>query len=64
MWRGLLYIIEMPRETKSLQINFRMRPALKRAADKACAAEFRSFASLVEKVLTEYLVVQGFEVEE
>jgi hypothetical protein len=33
----------------------RMEPALKKAAEKAAAADHRSFTSLIEKLISDYL---------
>jgi len=49
---------------KIAQVNLRMRPALKDAAERAAAADHRSLTSLVEKLLTEYLNKKGFLKEE
>jgi hypothetical protein len=54
---------EMARE-KSLQVNMRMRPDLKVAADEAARADHRSFASLVEKLLTDYCREHGYLTKE
>lgn len=45
----------MPRETKNAQVNLRLKPSLKEAAEKAADADHRSLTSLIEKLLTEYL---------
>jgi hypothetical protein len=42
-------------DTKSAQINLRLRPDLKSAAEQAAARDHRSLASLIEKLLSEYL---------
>jgi hypothetical protein len=52
-------VAEMARQ-KSLQVNMRMRPELKAAADEAAADDHRSFASLVEKLLTDYCRERGY----
>ena len=43
------------REKKTSQINLRISPTLKEAADRAAAADQRSLTSLIEKLLTDYL---------
>ena len=43
------------REKKTSQINLRISPKLKEAADRAAAADQRSLTSLIEKLLTDYL---------
>jgi hypothetical protein len=45
---------------KIAQVNLRMEPVLKDAAEKAAKADHRSLTSLVEKLLTEYLKKKGF----
>lgn len=45
---------------KSLPMSFRLPPDVKTAAEKAAAADSRSVASLVEKVLTEFLKANGY----
>ena len=42
----------MAREKKSAQVNLRIAPTLKEAADRAAADDQRSLTSLVEKLLT------------
>jgi hypothetical protein len=54
---------EMARQ-KTLQFNMRMRPELKEAAEKAAAADMRSIASLIEKLLTDHCRERGFEIGE
>ena len=44
---------------KTAQVNLRIDPALKAAADKAAANDQRSLTSLVEKLLTDYLKKTG-----
>jgi hypothetical protein len=41
-------------------MSFRLPPDVKTAAEKAAAADSRSVASLVEKVLTEFLKANGY----
>ncbi len=40
---------------KTAQINLRVTPAFKEAAEKAAAADHRSLTSLVEKLLSDYI---------
>lgn len=42
-------------ETKSVPIGLRVTPSFKKALDAAAQADSRAVASLVEKVLTDYL---------
>jgi hypothetical protein len=53
----------MPDELKTAQVNLRLRPALKAAAEKAAAADHRSLTSLVEKLLADYCKAKGYLVE-
>ncbi|EJF92659.1 hypothetical protein [Bartonella tamiae] len=50
----------MAKETKTAQVNLRITPTLKAAADKAAEADQRSLTSLVEKLLTDYLKDNGY----
>lgn len=50
----------MKDETKSENFMVRMRPTVKKAGEKAAAAENRSLASLMETLLIEYLREKGF----
>jgi hypothetical protein len=45
----------MPLEMKTAQVNLRIRPSLKAAAERAAADDHRSLTSLVEKLLTDHL---------
>jgi hypothetical protein len=45
---------------KTAQVNLRLVPALKAAAEKAAADDQRSLTSLVEKLLTDYLRKHGY----
>jgi hypothetical protein len=45
---------------KTAQVNLRLEPKLKVAAEKAAESDHRSLTSLVEKLLTEYLRERGF----
>jgi hypothetical protein len=45
-------------ENRSTQVNLRLQPALKAAAEKAAAQDHRSLTSLIEKLLADYLQTQ------
>jgi hypothetical protein len=45
---------------KTAQVNLRIEPALKQAAEKAAAADRRSLTSLIEKLLSDYLKKAGY----
>ncbi len=45
---------------KTAAIHIRVAPAIKKAAERAAEADRRSVASLVEKVLVEYLARDGY----
>ena len=45
----------MPLEMKTAQVNLRIRPSLKAAAEQAAFDDHRSLTSLVEKLLADYL---------
>lgn len=47
----------MPR---TASIGIRVEPVLKAAAEKAAAADRRTVASLIEKLLVEYLTEHGY----
>lgn len=47
--------IQMPSEIKNAQVNLRLTPSLKAAAEKAAAADHRSLTSLIEKLLSDHL---------
>jgi hypothetical protein len=49
----------MPKETKDAQVNLRIKPSLKRAAERAAAEDNRSLTSLIEKLLLDYLKKRG-----
>ena len=53
-----LYMIE--KRIKTAQVNLRIEPALKAAAEKAASDDHRSLTSLVEKLLTDYLRKRGY----
>jgi hypothetical protein len=44
---------------KTAQVNLRIEPKLKKAAEQAAADDQRSLTSLVEKLLTDYLRKKG-----
>jgi len=48
------------KETKEAQVNLRIQPSLKRAAEKAAADDRRSLTSLIEKLLSDYLRKNGY----
>jgi hypothetical protein len=49
----------MEKRIKTAQVNIRLQPSLKKAAEKAAAADHRSLTSLIEKLLTDYLHTHG-----
>ena len=49
----------MTRENKTAQVNLRIAPSLKEAAEKAASADQRSLTSLIEKLLADYLRDKG-----
>jgi hypothetical protein len=53
-----LYMPEQRKKTA--QVNLRIMPALKAAADKAAAADNRTLTSLIEKLLSDYLRKHGY----
>lgn len=50
----------MQKRIRSAQVNLRLEPALKEAAEKAAEDDHRSLTSLVEKLLTEHLRERGY----
>ena len=52
-----LYMIE--KRIKTAQVNLRIEPSLKAAAEKAASDDQRSLTSLIEKLLTDYLRKRG-----
>lgn len=52
-----LYMTE--KRIKTAQVNLRIEPALKAAAEKAAAADHRSLTGLVEKLLADYCKKRG-----
>jgi predicted HicB family RNase H-like nuclease len=55
--RGLQH---MAKEMKTAQVNLRIHPSLKAAAEKAAEEGHRSLTSLVEKLLADYCKRKGF----
>ena len=47
-------------KTKTVQLNMRVTPWIKTAAEKAAADDHRSLTSLVEKLLADYCRAHGF----
>jgi hypothetical protein len=45
---------------KTAQVNLRIEPSLKAAAEKAAKDDQRSLTSLIEKLLTEHLRRRGY----
>jgi hypothetical protein len=50
----------MEKRLKTAQVNLRIDPALKAAAEKAAKDDQRTLTSLVEKLLTDYCRKKGF----
>ena len=50
----------MSREAKTAQVNLRLQPSLKEAAEKAAADDRRSLTALIEKLLADYLMEKGY----
>lgn len=50
----------MNKRIKTAQVNLRIRPELKEAAERAASEDQRSLTSLVEKVLTDHLREKGY----
>lgn len=55
-----LSIQNQAKRNKSAQVNLRIDPALKEAAEKAAADDHRSLTSLVEKLLSDHLRSKGY----
>ena len=53
-----LYMAE--KRIKTAQVNLRIRPELKTAAEKAATDDHRSLTSLIEKLLFDYLKKRGY----
>lgn len=49
----------MANETKTAQVNLRLHPSLKAAAEKAAAADHRSLTGLIEKLLADHCKKNG-----
>lgn len=45
----------MPEETKTATVQVRLRPSMKRAAERAAKEDNRSLSSLIEKLIAEFL---------
>ncbi|MHB0705422.1 hypothetical protein WDZ11_01045 [Roseomonas mucosa] len=45
---------------KTAQVNLRLLPDLKAAAEKAAADDHRSLTSMIEKLLTDHLRERGY----
>jgi hypothetical protein len=45
----------VPEELKTAQVNLRLKPAMKAAAEKAAAADRRSLTSYIEKLIADDL---------
>ena len=50
----------MQKRIKTAQVNLRIEPALKDAAERAAADDHRSLTSLIEKLLTDHLRDRGY----
>lgn len=50
----------MQKRIKTAQVNLRLEPALKEAAERAAADDHRSLTSLIEKLLSDYLRERGY----
>jgi hypothetical protein len=50
----------MPTEAKTAQVNLRLQPTLKTAAEKAAADDQRSLTNLIEMLLTAHLQKRGY----
>ena len=50
----------MSKEPKTAQINLRLPPSLKKAAERAASDDHRSLTSLIEKLLFEHLAGKGY----
>ena len=45
---------------KTAQVNLRIKPVLKAAAEKVASDDHRSLTSLIEKLLSDYLKKRGY----
>lgn len=52
--------IQDSKRVKTAQVNLRLLPEMKEAAEKAAVADRRSLTSLIEKLLGDYLAEKGF----
>lgn len=52
--------LQETKRIKTAQVNLRLQPGLKTAAEQAAAADHRSLTSLIEKLLSEYLAANGY----
>jgi len=50
----------MEKRVKTAQVNLRMKPNLKQAAEAAATDDHRSLTSLVEMLLTRHLIEHGY----
>jgi hypothetical protein len=50
----------MHKRTKTAQVNLRLLPELKAAAERAATDDHRSLTSLIEKLLADYLRERGY----
>ncbi len=50
----------MVHRSKSATLSLRINPELKRLSEKAAAEDQRSFTSLIEKLLADYLRKKGY----
>ncbi|MBV1800469.1 hypothetical protein [Siccirubricoccus sp. G192] len=50
----------MTREGKTAQVNLRLQPSLKAAAERAAADDRRSLTSLIEHLLDQHLRARGY----
>lgn len=50
----------MQKRIKTAQVNLRLEPSLKQAAEKAAADDHRSLTSLIEKLLSDFLKMRGY----
>jgi hypothetical protein len=50
----------MNKRIKTAQVNLRILPELKEAAERAASDDQRSLTSLVEKLLTDHLRAKGY----
>lgn len=52
--------IQSEKRLKTAQVNLRLVPEMKEAAEKAAADDRRSLTSLIEKLLDDYLKDKGY----